>query len=55
MVDEIPSSINISPQEIKLSTQSTISNITSDKQYRRKVNNVDGFLSTWNNSKSTIK
>ena len=31
MVDKIPSPINIPPQEIKFSTQSTISNITSEK------------------------
>ena len=55
MMDKIPSPINIPPQEIKLSTQSTIFNITSEKQYRRKVNKVDEFLSKWENSKSKIK
>ena len=55
MVDKIPSPRNIPPQEIKPSTQSTISNITSEKQYRRKVNKVDGFLSKWKNSKCKIK
>ena len=45
MVDKTPSRINIPPQEIKLSSQSTISNITSEKQYRRKVNKIDEFLS----------
>ena len=54
MLDELPSSINIPRQELKLSTQSTISNITSEKQYRRKINKVDEFLSKWNNSKTTI-
>ena len=54
MVDKIPSPRNIPPQEIKPSTQSTISNITSEKQYRRKVNKVDEFLSKCNNSKTTI-
>ena len=44
MLYKLPSPIHIPPQELKLSTQSTISNITSEKQYRRKVNKVDEFL-----------
>ena len=52
MVDKIPSPRNIPLQEIKPSTQSTISNITSEKQYRRKVNKIDEFLSKWNNSRN---
>ena len=55
MVDKILSPIHIPPQEIKLSTQSAISNITSEKQYRRKVDKVDDFLYKWNNPTSTIK
>ena len=55
MMDKIPSPINIPPQEINLSTQSTISSITSEKQYRRTVNEVDEFLSKGKNSKSKIK
>ena len=55
MVDKIPSNINNPPQEIKLSTQSTISNITNEKQYKRKINKVDEFLSKWKNAKETIK
>ena len=52
MVDYIPSIITI--PTYKLSTQSTISNITSEKQGRRKVNKVDEFLLKWKKSKKTI-
>ena len=42
---------SLHPREIELSSQSTTFNITVEKQYRRKFNKVDEFLSNSNNTK----
>ena len=43
IVDKIPSPINIPPLEIKLSTQSTISNITSEKNIEERLIRLMNF------------
>ena len=45
IVDKRPSPASLPPKEIKLSSQSTTSNITVEKENRRKFNKVDEFLS----------